>query len=127
MVSPARWGVPRQINVLSAAILVAGVAVGFGLMLAGAVDQSFALRMLWTATGWSYGYTLVAMGRYLDLPRYVRLGWVGAVLSTGMLLLALPFGRASLAFGILWFVLLGGSGLLTLRRAAQALAERQPA
>jgi hypothetical protein len=127
MVSPARWAVPRRINVLSAAILLAGVAVGFGLMLLGAVDQTFLLRMLWAATGWGFGYTLVAMGRILDLARYVRLGWVGGVLSTGILLLALPFGQLSLAFGVLWFVLLGGSGLLTLRRAAQALGERQPA
>lgn len=127
MVSPARWAVPRKINVLSAAILLAGVAVGFGLMLLRAVDQSFALRMLWAATGWSFGYTLVAMGRNLDLARYVRLGWIGAALSTGILLLALPFGRVSLAFGVLWFVLLGGSGLITLRRAALALGVRQPA
>lgn len=126
MVSPARWAVPRRINVLSAVILVAGLAVGFGLMLLGAVDQTFLLRMLWAATGWGFGYTLVAMGRNLDLARYVRLGWAGGVLSTGILFLAEPFGRVSLAFGMLWFVLLGGSGVLTLRRAARALGERQP-
>ena len=108
-------------NVVSAMILLGGMALGLGLLRLGIVDPSFLLRMLWTATGWSFGFTLVAMGRLLDLPRYRWLGLTGGVLSTALLFLALPFPQGSLLFGLLWCALLAGSGLITLRRAALAL------
>ena len=117
MVSPSRWAVPRRVNVLSAVILLGGLAVGLGLLKLGLVDASFLLRMLWTATGWSFGYTLFAMGRHLDLPRYRWLGLTGGILSTALLFLPLPFAQSSLVFGLLWCAMLAGSGLITLRRA----------
>jgi hypothetical protein len=121
-VNPARWAVPRKVNVLSAVILLGGLALGVGLLKLRLVDMSFLLRMLWAATGWSFGYTLFAMGAHLDLSRYRRIGLAGGILSTGLLLIALSFAQAALVFGLLWFVLLGGSGILTLRRVALARA-----
>ncbi len=121
MVSPVRWAVPRRVNVASAVILLGGVALGFGLTRLGYGDGTFLLRMLWTATGWAFGYTLFAMGRFLELPRYRGLGLTGGALSTLLLFLPLPFGQASLAFGLLWCALLAGSGLVALRRAALSL------
>jgi len=64
-VRPSRWAVPKRVNLISAIILVGGIAWGIGLRSLGWVDETFVLRMLWTATGWSFGYTLVGVGREL--------------------------------------------------------------
>ena len=65
IVKPARWMVPRRITVISAVILLGGIALGFALRRLGWVENTGILSMLWTATGWSFGYTLFAMGRNL--------------------------------------------------------------
>jgi hypothetical protein len=121
MVKPSRWMVPRLVTVLSALILLGGLALGFGLRYLGRVGDDLALRMLWAATGWSFGYTLVGMGQHVGLRRYVWLGGVGGVLSTALLFLPLAFGQAGLAFGLLWGLLLAASGAVVLRRAFQSV------
>jgi hypothetical protein len=83
--------------------------------------------MLWAATGWSFGYTLFAMGRNLDLLRYRWLGLVGGILSTALLFLALPFPQSSLLFGLVWCFLLAASGVITLRRVALSVREPEGA
>lgn len=118
MVTPARWMVPRRINVISAVILVVSVLAAFGLRLMGWLADEVALRVLWAATGWSFGYTLAAMGRHLALRRYVWLGVIGGVLSTTALLLPLSFNQLTLVFAFAWGLGLAASGLVTLRRAA---------
>ncbi len=65
-----------------------------------------------------FGYTLLAMGRLLDLRRYVGLGLAGGLLSTGALLLPLTFGQLTLLFAFIWGLGLAASGLLTLRQGA---------
>lgn len=120
MVKPARWAVPRRVNVLSAVILVAGLALAVLARRQGWVEDAFVLRMLWAATGWSFGYTLVGMGRELRLPRYIWLGLTGSVLSTVLLLLQLTFAQAALVFGLSWCLLLSASGIFTLRQAIAA-------
>jgi len=117
MVKASRWAVPRRVNLISAVILVGGIALGIGLRSLGWVDETFVLRMLWTATGWSFGYTLVGVGREIGLARYIRIGLVGAVASTVILLTPISFGEAGLALGLGWFLALAVSGGVTLRRA----------
>ena len=124
MVKPSRWMVPRKVNLLSAVILVGGIALGFGLYLLGQADVVFALRMLWVATGWSFGYTLIGVGRNLDLTRYVWLGVSGGLASTLLLVLPLTFGQAALAFGLGWCLLLAGSGIIVLWRAVRSLPSK---
>jgi hypothetical protein len=116
MVKSSNWLVPRQVNVLSAVILLGGIALGVGLRLLGRVDDVFILRMLWAATGWSFGYTLIGTGHHIGLPRYVWLGAVGGIVSTGVLFLPFTFGQTSLVFGLLWSLMLIVSGAVTLRR-----------
>ncbi len=123
-VKSSRIVVPRGVNVLSAVILVGGVAVGLGLRYVRWVDDAFILRMLWTATGWSFGYTLIGTGRHLGLTRYVRLGTVGGIASTAMLFLTLTFGQVALAFGLGWGIILGVSGAIALRRAFSSAQAR---
>jgi hypothetical protein len=67
------------------------------------------------AASWMTGYTMIALGRHLDLPRYVWLGVIGGLVSTPVLFLPLTFGQAWLAFGIWWGLLLAASGVVTLR------------
>ena len=121
MVQSMRWVVPRRVNVLSTAILLGGLALGLGVRGLGWGDDMFLLRMLWGATGWSFGYTLVGVGRHIGLPRYIWLGISGGLLSTAVLFVPLSFGWSSLVFGLLWGLLLGVSGLVTLRRAIRSL------
>ena len=122
MVKPARWVVPRRVTVLSVVILLAGLAFALLARRHGWVDDSFILRMFWAATGWSFGYTLLAMGRELDLPRYIWLGAIGSALSTVLLFLELTFAQVALAFGLFWGLMLAASGFLTLWRAVDARA-----
>lgn len=117
MVKPSHWFVPRRVTVLSVVILVAGAALAFVARRAGWVEDSFILRMLWAATGWSTGYTLIGMGRELDLRRYIWLGAVGGAFSTILLFLDLTFAQAALVFGLTWGLLLSASGVFTLRQA----------
>jgi len=124
MVKSSRWVVPRGVNVLSAVVLIGGIAAGLGLRYLRWVDDAFVLRMLWAATGWSFGYTLFSMGRHLGLPRYVWLGVGGGLASTGMLILPLAFGQVALVFGLGWAALLGTSGAIALRRAIRSVQAR---
>lgn len=117
MVKASRWMVPRRVNVISFFILLGGLGVGLGLRWMGWVNDSFVLRMLWTATGWSFGYTLIGVGSDIGLPRYLWLGAIGGLISTPILFLSLNFGQSCLVFGLTWFILLMASGIITLRGA----------
>lgn len=120
IVKPVRIIVPRRVSVLSAVILVVGMGIAVLLRQSGWVDDTFLLRMLWTATGWSFGYTLFGVGQNIGLTRYVRLGLVGGAVSTILLFLPLAFNQAGLLFGLVWGMLLGASGIVTLRAWLQA-------
>lgn len=117
MVKPSRWMTPRRVTVLSAAIFTGGIIFGWGLHQIGWADDRFALRMIWAAAGWSFGYTLVGLGRNTGLARYVRMGAIGGLASTIVLFLPLTFGQAALVFGLWWGLALAVSGIVVLRRA----------
>lgn len=123
LVKPSRWAVPRRVNLLAAAILLGGIALALLLRFLGTVDSDFVLRAFWVATGWSFGYTLMAVGRNLGLPRYLWIGALGAGSSTVILFLRISFAQSALLFGVIWFLLLGVSGAVTLRRAWLAVQE----
>jgi hypothetical protein len=125
MVMPARWMVSRQVNLLGAAVLVGGLGLAFGLRYLGRVDNTFVLRMLWVATGWSFSVTTIGVGRDIGLPRYIWLGVAGGILSSALLFLPLTFGQSALAFGLLWSLCLIASGTIALRRAWRALPEKR--
>jgi hypothetical protein len=125
MVKSARWIVPRRVNVLSAVILLGGLALGLGLKYLGRADDSFVLRMFWAATGWAFGYTLAGVGRQVGLSRYVWLGVAGGLVSTVMLFLPLSFGQSALVFGLSWGLLLMVSGIVTLRRVMPSVKDGQ--
>ena len=112
----SRWSVSRRVSVLSALIFVGGVALAFYARSLGWADDLFVLRMLWAATGWSFGYTLIGVGHDIGLSRYIWLGCVGGLISTALLFLPLAFGQTALALGLGWGLLLAASGLITLRR-----------
>ena len=116
-VKPLPWQVPRKVNILSAAIILGGIGLAIGLLIAGRVDESFVLRMFWAATGWAFGFTLVGVGREIGLKRYLWLGSVGGIASTVVLFLHLDFGQTAIALYGPWALALGISGAITLRRA----------
>lgn len=122
-VKPVRWQVPRRITVLSAVIMLGGIVLGLILLSAGKVDKSFVLRMLWTATGWGFGYTLIGMGREIGLIRYVWLGVFGGLASTAVLFLPLTFGQAAIVLYGAWTLALGISGAIVLHHASTAIRQ----
>ena len=125
IVKASRWIVPRRVNVVSAVILLGGLALSLGMRYLGRADDLFVLHMLWAATGWALGYTLAAVGRHLGLSRYVWLGVTGGLISTVVLFLPLTFGQTSLVFGLSWCLLLAMSGIITLQRATFSVKGRQ--
>jgi len=122
-VKPVRWQVPRRITVLSAVIMLGGVVLGLILLSTGKVDKSFVLRMLWTATGWGFGYTLIGMGREIGLRRYIWLGANGGLASTILLFLPLTFGQTAIVLNGAWALALGISGVIVLHRASTAIRQ----
>jgi hypothetical protein len=125
IVKSSRWLVTRRVNVLSTVIFIGGIGLGVGLCSLGRADDFFVLRMLWAATGWSFGYTLVGVGRHIGLSRYVWLGVVGGLASTVILFLPLNFSQSALVFGLSWSPLLTMSGAMALRRLMLASKEVQ--
>jgi hypothetical protein len=115
MVKASKWIVSRRVNLISFFIILTGIGMGLGFQYLGLVKSPFVLRMIWTATGWSLGYTLAGMGQEIGLPRYIKVGAIGGLLSTILLFLPLSFGQSSLGFGSIWFTLLLTSGMITLR------------
>jgi hypothetical protein len=116
-VTPARMVVPRRVNLIGAVILIGGIAVGVLLWTQRIVDDTFALRILWAATGWSFGYTLLGIGREIGVPRFIWIGPIGGAASTLVLVPPISFGQAALFLGLGWCVILGVSGAVTLRQA----------
>jgi hypothetical protein len=123
IVKAARWHVSRRVTVVAAVILLAGLGAAYGLIRLGIAKGDLLLRMLWSATGWSFGYTLVGVGREIGIPRYVRVGVLGGLASTLLLILPLSFGQGTLALSVLWSLLLTISGAVTLRRAVLTMQE----
>jgi hypothetical protein len=116
-VTPVRVVVPRRVNLIATGILLTGIFAGVLLWMRGVVDVDFVLRMLWVATGWSFGYTLFGVGREIGLSRYVWIGAIGGVASSLLLFVAIGFGQAALALGLGWCAILGVSGVIVLRQA----------
>jgi hypothetical protein len=115
-VRPLRRTTPRRVSVISAVIWLGSVLLSVELRRRGLVDDLFVLRMLVTATSWATGYSLVALGRHIALPRYVWLGAVGGLAPTPALFLPLTFGQAWLVFGMWWGFVLATSGAIALYR-----------
>jgi hypothetical protein len=116
-VEPLRWQVPRRVGVLSVVIFLGGVGLAIALLVNGRVEASFVLRMLWVATGWAFGYTLVGVGQEIGLKRYIWLGAVGGIASTILLFLSFTFGQVAIVLYGAWALVLGISGAIALRRA----------
>ena len=121
IVKPVRWVVPRRVNILSAVIIVTGMAPGLGLRVLEKVDASFLFRIFWSMTGWAFGSTLIRVGRHINLTRYVWLGSVGGLASTLVLFLPFPFRQVSLIFWLSWSLLILISGGLALQRALRSV------
>lgn len=116
-VKPLRWQVPRRVSVLSVVIVLGGIGLAIALFVADMVEASFILRMLWVATGWAFGYTLVGVGREIGLKRYTWLGAVGGIASTVLFFLPLTSGQIAIVLYGAWALVLGISGAIALRRA----------
>lgn len=113
-VKPSRWVVPRGVNLISTVIFLVAIGAAAGMWLLGWVSENFILKMLWVATGLSFGYTLAAVGMHIGLTRYLYVGLAGGLLSIIALLLPLDFGQTALLIGAIWFCILLSSGLVTL-------------
>ena len=121
MVKASKWLVSCRVNLISAIIILGGISISLGLHYVGRMSDALVLRMIWTATGWGFGYTLIGVGQDIGLPRYIWVGAAGGLVSTIMLFLPLSFGQSSLVFGLIWFFLLMVSGIFTLRSAIIAM------
>jgi hypothetical protein len=98
-------------------IILGGVGLAIGLLVTNRVEASFVLRMLWVATGWAFGYTLVGVGQEIGLKRYIWLGAVGGIAATILLFLPLAFGQAAIVLFGAWALVLGISGAIALRHS----------
>jgi hypothetical protein len=114
MAEARTWGMSRPATIAAVLVMLVGLIGGVVLMVRGVVGADFALRMIWTASGWALGVELYLMGRSINLPRYRWIGGLGGLASTALLFLPLSFGASALAFAIGWTVILATSGVVTL-------------
>ena len=122
-VKARRWLVPRRVTVISFIIILVTFAIGMLLQSQLPADEMFLLRLLLVASSWSFGYTLIEMGRLLDLPRYLRAGILGSAVTTLLLFLPLTVGQTSLLWGLLWGILLTVSAYPVVRQAVRSARE----
>lgn len=115
--------VPFHVTLISVIVMLVPLGIGMLLQAINLVDDIFLLRLVFIASGWSFGYTLIAMGQRLDLPRYVQVGWWISVLTAPLLVLPLTVGVTALWWGLLWGVALTLSGINPLRDAARRASE----
>ncbi|MBX3082290.1 MAG: hypothetical protein KF716_11710 [Anaerolineae bacterium] len=115
--------VPFHISLISVIVMLVPLGIGMLLQTAQLVDDLFLLRVIFIASGWSLGYTLIAMGQRLDLPRYIQVGLWTSLLTTIFLLLPLTVGQTALLWGLAWAATLTLSGINPLRDAARRADE----
>lgn len=120
LVKPNRQIVPLRVTLISLGITLAGVGAGIFAQVVLPVGELFLLKMIFIASGWSFGYTLVAMGDTLDLSRLRRVGLFGTVVPTLLIVLPLTIGQMVLIWGLIWSAALGISGMGPLRQKIQA-------
>jgi hypothetical protein len=128
MVKSNRIVLPRRATIISVVIVLVGLGITYALMKAGLVDDQFALKGLFSVSGVSFGYTMVELGKHVDLARYTRIGWIGGVLSLLVLIVPLSVGQTGLVLGILWGVVLvanGASPLVNSIRAARGAEDER--
>lgn len=125
LVKPNRRIVPLRVTLISLGITLAGIVAGIILQVVLPLGELFLLKMIFIASGWSFGYTLIAMGNILDLPRLRRVGLFGAVVPTLLIALPLTIGQMVLLWGLIWGAALSISGIGPLRQKIQAAREKQ--
>jgi hypothetical protein len=125
MVKSNRIVLPRRATVISVVIVLVGLGIAYALMKVGLVDDQFALKALFSVSGVSFGYTMIELGKYVDLARYTRIGWVGGGLSLLPLLVPLSIGQTGLLLGILWAVALVANGVSPLLNSIRAAREAE--
>ena len=122
-VKPVRWIVPRRVTLIAFGIILLATAVGALLQSTLPEEELFLLRVILVSSGWSFGYTLIEVGRRLNISRYVPVGLLGIVATTPPLILTLTVGQTALASGLIWGVLLATSSIQPLRQAARVAGE----
>ncbi len=123
LVKPNRQIVPLRVTLISVGVLLAGIALGVLLQVIFPVGDLFLMKMIYIASGWSFGYTLITMGNILGLSRLRRVGLFGAVVPTLLIVLPLTIGQMVLIWGLIWGAALGISGMGPLRQKIQAARE----
>jgi len=119
MVKSARWVVPRKVSFISVIIFVAGLVLGIVYQKVTGEETLFLMRLLYAMAGVSFAYAQIAMGKILQLNRYILIGVVGGALSVLSLGLPLTPGVYCLVLFSCWFLLLMISGVLTMLKSVQ--------
>lgn len=110
-VSSRQIVVPFPVSVISVFVLLVPLVLGWLAQMVQLVPDSFTLRLMLVASGWSFGYTLVEMGRRLDLRRYVQIGLWASLITAVLLVLPITLGLTALLWGIVWGAMLTLSGI----------------
>jgi hypothetical protein len=85
------------------------------------MDDTSVMRMLIVSTGWGFGIVLLGLYRVTGLKHYLWFGLIGGVASTAIAFIPLTYGRAALAWGMVWGIVLCSSGVVLLRKKLRTL------
>jgi hypothetical protein len=116
MVTPLRQMLPMWIPVSAAVFFIVSLIIGVLLSPTQDTQNFFLWNWLWTISGWMFGATLMAVGKYLALPRYTWLGLAGGIASTALLLIDWSLAQPILYFGLGWGLMLLVSGVVVVRK-----------
>lgn len=112
--------IPLSVNLFSAVVLLLGIITSATLFYYGRIDEASVMRMILVSVGWGTGIILYGLGRATGLERYLWMGVVGGIATTGLVFTELTYGQTALLMGVSWGVALIISGALILRRVVIA-------
>ncbi len=116
MVKPHKMFVPIWVNVISSVILISVLVLGLLLQSALQTGEFYIWSVMLLGMGWGFGYTLVAMGKRIQINRYVQIGGFGGIASTFIMFYQSSLTGSGMVFMLGWGVVLVASGSIILRQ-----------
>jgi hypothetical protein len=108
--------VPARVNIISIIIFLALVGLGILLQPYLKTGDLYMWSVILFAIGWSFGFILIGVGRSLQLQRYIIMGAVGSIASTGTFFYQTSLSGSGLVFYLGWGLILLVGGFIVLKR-----------
>jgi hypothetical protein len=119
--------VPSHITFFTVILFIGVLALGLRFQSYLKTGDFYVMSLIMVGCGWSFGISLVGLGRNIKVPRYVALGAVGGLASTALFLYQTSLNGAGLVLFLGWGALLLMSGFIVLIQVWPVMKEESHA